>query len=161
MSTASDVIRMEGIQALSFVSIHPVKCGMYYYKVKQMQNWAKYWDELQDVAGSKAAMIRCDVPLSSLDDARDYMNALVAHIFDGCRELELIVGPQKFVVKKIFGDEGGFTLTHWINNSHNWVRQCRYGCIFKGMSLFQFLEILHERMFSDNWNHFPSCYINY
>lgn len=156
-----DVIRMEGQQALSFVSIHPVKCGIYFRKVKQMQAWAAYWDGLCEVTHRQAAMIKCNEPVTSLDDARGYMEALAAHIFDGCRELELIVGPQKFVVKKIFGSKGGFTATYWVNNSHTWVKQCRYGYIFEGMHLFEFIEIMYEQMLSDNWGNFPSCYINY
>lgn len=157
----SPVIRMEGVQALSFVAIHPIECGLYFYRTKQMANWMKYWDDLQELNGNPAAQIKCTAPVSSLDDCRGFMESLMAHIFDGCRELELIVESQKFVIKKIWDAEGGFVMDYYIHNSHKWINQCRYGYIFRGMHIFQFLKMLHERMHSDNWNNFPHEHINY
>lgn len=157
----SNTIRMEGAQALSFVSIHPIKCGMYFPKVKQLADWANYWDGLQDATNGGNNKIGCKVPVDLADNGRSFLKNLELFIFDGCRELELIVEAQKFVIKKIWGAEGGYVMDYYVHNSREWIKQCRYGYIFKGMCLIEFLEILHERMHSDNWSDFGCSYVNY
>lgn len=153
------VVKMEGAQALSLVSIHPTQCGMYYYKVKQLQSWAAYWDGLCEISHNKEAIIGCTAGLSGVSDAKDYVESLMAHILDGSREFELIVEAQKFVIRKVYGDKPGFKVDHWIHNSHDWIKQCRYGYLIHGSPIALF-EILFEPMLSDNWQ-LPSEYTNY
>lgn len=154
-------IRMENAQAFSFAAIHPIECGMYFFRVKQLKQWMETWDTLQDINGNKRGVIGCTMPVSSLSDCAGFMESLMAHIFDGGRTLELVIESQMFEIRKLYGEDGdGFRVHHFIHNSHNWICQGRNGYIFPKMHVFQFLKILHERVHSDNWGDFDSIYVN-
>lgn len=154
------IITMQGDQVLSFLRIHPIKCGIVFNRTKQLIEWTKYWDSLQEVNGKSCNLIRCNADISSTGDIGGYLETLFAHIFDGGRELELIIDEKRYTISKLYGAEPGFKVHYYVHNTYTWVNQYRLGYQFK-MHPIALLDILYERVMDGVWDRFNMVNIIY
>lgn len=150
-------VTMEGLQALSFASIHPIKCGTVYAKVKQLEQWVRTHDALVLCNPSRDHVtISHTETITCTGDIVPYMRGLLRHITDGDRELVLVIDGQRYVIAREKSTQFyGYRVMYDVNNGRDWIRQDRQGWLFPD-NVCGMLDTLLGSMLSDNWSRMES-----
>lgn len=153
------VVKMYGKQVERFVSIHPIYNGMYFYRVKQVKAWAEYWDDLNTPDKNYTGIsnrIGCNAALTGLDDARYYMDALMANILDGDGTLELHIEHNKYVIAHCADTGYKYVVHHSMNFGDRWIHQ---GSVWRFENLYEMLEAMYGPILDGNWGRIPSKHL--
>lgn len=153
------IVQMYGKQARNFASIHPTKNGMYFYRVKQLQAWAAYWDDMHhdDAIITKSPnLIGCNTTFTSTGDAYLYVESLLAHILDGDGCLELIENHNKLIIVKCHDVGYGYVVHHCMNFGDGWINQ---GSLWRFDKMFEMLDVLLGTMYDSHWGGIPSKFL--
>lgn len=153
------VVQMFSKQVMNFTSIHPIHNGMYFYRVRQLQKWAEYWDDLNDPGpGFKGISNRigCNAALSGVADAKDYLKALLANILDGDGRLELHIEHNQYEIIACTDEGWVYEVRHLMNFGDCWINQ---GSLWRFNHPIEMLEAMFTAIHSGNWGSIPSKHL--